>query len=485
MSKPFYVTTTIPYVNAPPHIGHALELVQSDVIARYQREQGRTVRFQSGTDENAFKNVLSARALGIPVQQLTDNNAAHFQTLVSALHISADTFVRTTSDRHKGSVSAFLAQLRPRDVYRSSYHGLYCTGCEDFYLAADLVDGLCPDHRTPPIEIEEQNVFFRLSAYAPRLRELIASRQIRIVPETREREVLQFIDRGLNDISISRDAARSEGWGIPYPDDSSQIVYVWIDALINYLSGLGFPDGDDVQTFWHNAHRCHVIGKNVWKFHAIYWPALLLSAGLPVPSEIVVHGFLTSEGRKISKSSGDAINPVEYINRFGVDGLRYFLLRYVRTFEDADFSAERVAQVCNADLSNALGNLTSRLTALCENAGVFALPVRSEISASPQYHEALQSFRFDLALNVVWDEIDALNRELSGEAPWAIIKSGELARAGEILIPLAVRLATAGEWLRPFLPNTAAAIAAAFGATPVRKCEPLFPRVGTLRPAET
>lgn len=476
MSKPFYVTTTIPYVNAPPHIGHALELVQSDVIARYQRELGHSVRFQTGTDENAFKNVLSARALGIPVQQLTDNNAAHFQSLVSALHISTDTFVRTTGDTHKRAVAAFLSRLLPSDVYRSGYRGLYCTGCEDFYLAADLVDGLCPDHRTAPIAIEEQNVFFRLSAYTQQLRELIVSRTIRIVPESREREILQFIDRGLQDISISRDASRSEGWGIPYPDDSSQIVYVWIDALINYLSGLGFPDDNNVQTFWHDAHRCHVIGKNVWKFHAIYWPALLLSAGLPVPSEIVVHGFLTSEGRKISKSSGDAVNPGEYVNRFGADGVRYVLLRYVRTFEDADFSAERVEHAYNTDLSNGLGNLASRLTALCQNAGVLALPVRSACSAPREYHEHLQSFRFDLALNVVWVEIDALNRELTARAPWTIIKAGELQRAREILIPLACRLAAVGEWLRPFLPTTAAAIASALASAAIGKCDPLFPR---------
>lgn len=479
MSKPFYLTTTIPYVNAPPHIGHALELVQADVIARYQRTQNHAVRFQTGTDENAFKNVLSARALGISVQQLTDINAAHFAALVNALHISTDAFVRTTSDAHKLAVTTFLARLKPDDVYHRGYHGLYCTGCEDFYLPADLVDGLCPDHRTAPIEIEEQNIFFRLSAYTRQLRDLITSRELRIIPESRECEVLQFIDRGLSDISISRDAVRSEGWGIPFPGQENQVVYVWIDALINYLTGLNFPDGANVQQFWHDAHRCHVIGKNVSKFHAIYWPALLLSAGLPVPNEIVVHGFLTNEGRKISKSSGDAINPIHYVKQFGVDGLRYFLLRYVRTFEDADFSTARVQQSYNTDLSNGLGNLTSRLTALCENAGVISLPPHNTFEAPAEYHEHLQAFRFDLALNVVWDEISALNRELTDAAPWFDIKAGRIEHARKTLIPLAQRLRSTSKWLTPFLPSTAAEVTRVLSESPLSKCNPLFPRLNT------
>src|SRR3954471_20049903 len=235
MCTPLYVTTTIPYVNAPPHIGFALELVQADVIARYYRLQGRDVRLQTGTDENAFKNVLSARALGIPPATFVNANSARFRALSEALGISVGRFVRTTDSTHQRAVHAFVGRLREGDVYRADYRGLYCTGCEDFYVAEDLDDGRCPEHQTPVTSVAERNVFFRLSAYQAQVRDLIASRRIRIVPESREREVLEFIDRGLTDISLSRDAARSEGWGIPYPDDPTQVVYVWIEALINYL----------------------------------------------------------------------------------------------------------------------------------------------------------------------------------------------------------------------------------------------------------
>src|SRR3954471_7547936 len=264
MTKRAYVTTTIPYVNAPPHIGFALELVQADAIARYHRLLGREVRLQSGTDENAFKNVLSAAARGIGVQQLVDENSARFRALASALDVSLDHFQRTTDPAHRRAVDAFLARLRPEDVYTADYRGLYCTGCEDFYLETDTVDGRCPEHETPLVEVAEHNWFFRLSAYQTQLHDLIASRRVRIVPESREREVLSFIARGLSDISISRDAARSAGWGVPFPGDPTQVVYVWIDALINYLTGLGFPDAD-VGPFWNDAETCHVIGKNVWK----------------------------------------------------------------------------------------------------------------------------------------------------------------------------------------------------------------------------
>ena len=367
MTQRAYVTTTIPYVNAPPHIGFALELVQADAIARYHRLLGREVRLQSGTDENAFKNVLSAEARGIHVQQLVDENSARFRALADALDVSLDHFQRTTDPAHRRAVDAFLARLRPDDVYTADYRGLYCTGCEDFYLETDAVDGRCPEHDTPLVEVAEHNWFFRLSAYQTQLHDLVASRRVHVFPEAREREVLSFIARGLSDISISRDAARSAGWGIPFPGDPTQVVYVWIDALINYLTGLGFPDSD-VDRFWNEAETCHAIGKNVWKFHAVYWPALLLSAGFPVPDQIVVHGFLTNEGRKISKSSGDAADPIEYVDALGVDAVRHFLLRHVRPFEDSDFSRARLEAAYDADLAHGIGNLTSRLTALCESA---------------------------------------------------------------------------------------------------------------------
>jgi len=475
MSKPLYITTTIPYVNAPPHIGFALELVQADVVARYHRLVGHTVRLQTGTDENAFKNVLSAQARGIAVQQLVDENSARFRALADALDVSLDHFQRTTDPAHHRAVGAFFARLKADDVYAADYSGLYCTGCEDFYLETDAERGRCPEHGTALIEIAEHNWFFRLSAYQAQLHDLIASRRVRVVPEAREREVLSFIERGLADISISRDAARSAGWGVPYPGDSTQVVYVWIEALVNYLSGLGFPDTRDVDRFWNRAARCHVIGKNVWKFHAVYWPALLLSAGLPVPDQIVAHGFLTSEGRKISKSSGDAPDPIEYVEQLGADAVRHFLLRHVRPFEDADFSRARLEAAYDADLSHGIGNLTSRLTALCASANLSAVSPCLPPPAPARYHEHLESFRFDLALSTLWDEIARLNRELGVARPWDDIRRGRVAEARATLEPFVARFQSVAYWLSPFLPRTAERVRCSLGSTPIRRSAPLFP----------
>jgi methionyl-tRNA synthetase len=476
MTRQFFVTTTIPYVNAPPHIGFALELVQADVIARYNRLIGREVRFQTGTDENAFKNVLSAQARGITVQQLVDENSDRFRRLAKALDISTDHFQRTTDPAHRRAVEAFVTRLRPDDVFTAEYRGWYCSGCEDFFLESDAVDGRCPEHGTPLADVAERNHFFRLSAYQSRLHELISSRRLHVVPAAREAEVLAFIERGLADISLSRDATRSQGWGIPYPGDETQVVYVWIDALINYLSGLGFPENDALRR-WDETAKCHVIGKNVWKFHAVYWPALLLSAGLAIPDRIVAHGFLTNEGRKISKSSGDAVDPVEYIDEFGADAVRYFLLRHVRPFEDSDFSVERLAGAYNADLSNGIGNLASRLTALCESAGLSGVSV-SAGSPPDGFHEHVDGFRFDLALALLWNEIAELNRELGAARPWDDVKNGRLAEARRTLAPLIARLWTAAHWLTPFLPHTARSIEGALSAPTIRRSEPLFPRRG-------
>ncbi len=286
---------------------------------------GNQVILQTGTDENAFKNVLAARELGIPTQELLDGNARIFRKLTDVLDISVDSFIRTTESRHRRGVYALWKRLQPQDIYKKPYRGLYCTGCEDFYLERDLVDGKCPDHGTKPVLVEEENIFFRLPAYQERLERLVESDVFRVIPVKRKNEVLSFIRQGLQDISVSRDARRAEGWGIPVPDNRSQIIYVWIDALINYITGQGFGSGDEWRNIWTgDVRKIHVIGKNVWKFHAVYWPALLLSAGLPLPNEIVVHGFLTVEGKKMSKSLGNVADPFDCIKQFGGDAFRSF-----------------------------------------------------------------------------------------------------------------------------------------------------------------
>ena len=476
MSDSLCLTTTVPYVNAAPHIGFALELVQADVVARFGRRRGRAVHFQTGTDENASKNVSAARARGVPVQRLVDENAARFQSLGDVLDISIDTFVRTTSAAHRDAVSSFLARLDVHDLYRKRYEGLYCRGCEDFYTERDLVDGRCPDHGELIAAVAEENVFFRLSKYQSILRDLITSARLRIVPESRALEVLRFIDRGLVDISISRDAARSEYWGIPYPGDGSQVVYVWIDALVNYLTGIGYPSRNATQ-FWSEATKVHVIGKNVWKFHAVYWPALLLSAGLSVPDLIVIHGFLTNDGKKISKSSGEAVDPSEYVRRVGTDGLRYFLLRHVRPSEDSDFSSSRLDQVYEADLVNGLGNLLSRVTALCESACVPGVSGQPEGDPPGDYAQRLSEFQFDVVLASIWSELTRINRELAETKPWTDVKHGLLEAAREKLSPIVKRLASLGYWLEPFLPATSKVIQRQLSRTLITKSPPLFPRL--------
>ena len=477
MSKSLLLTTTVPYVNAAPHIGFALELVQADVVARLARQRGTTVHFQTGTDENAFKNVSAARARDVPVQQLVDENAARFHSLAELLDISIDGFVRTTSAAHREAVASFLSRLDPGDLYRRRYEGLYCRGCEDFFLERDLDGGRCPDHGESLTTVAEENVFFRLSRYQSALRDLITSGRIRIVPESRALEVLRFIDRGLVDISISRDAARSEHWGIPFPGDPSQVVYVWIDALINYLSAVGYP-GRDASRHWTEATKVHLIGKNVWKFHGVYWPALLLSAGLSVPDQIVVHGFLTNDGRKISKSTGDAVDPADYVRRVGADGVRYFLLRHVRPFEDSDFSLSRLDGAYNADLVNGLGNLLSRVTALCESACVPGVSKQPECDLPDDHTELLSEFQFDVVLASIWTDITKINRELTETKPWTDVRNGHLDAARKKLIPLVTRLERIGHWLTPLLPATSRVIQAALSRTLITKAQPLFPRLG-------
>lgn len=473
-----YVTTSIPYVNANPHIGFALELVQADVIARYQRLLGVATRFQTGADENALKNVLAAREQGVPTQQFVDGNSRLFQALGAALGLSNDDFLRTTEPRHRHAVQHFWGRLRPDDVYVKAYEGQYCVGCEDFLLERDLVDGCCPDHAVPPVTVREENYFFRLSAYQQQIEELLVSDQVRIIPEKRKHEVLAFVRNGLQDISISRSAARAGGWGITIPGDPSQVIYVWIDALINYISGLGFGARDDWANWWQNGvEKVHVIGKNVWKFHAVYWPALLLSAGLPLPDVILVHGFLTANGRKISKSLGNTVDPFTCIDAFGVDGVRYYLLRALSPFDDGDFSLERKKQIYTADLANGLGNLLSRLTTLCAK-GSYGSFVGDAIPAPPEgYHEALAGYVFDKALESLWSVVAKVNQQIVEVEPWKLLKAADKQPLYDHLNTWLHEVQRVGYWLAPFLPVTAERVLTALRQQPISPSGALFPRI--------
>lgn len=478
MSKKIYITTTIPYVNARPHIGFALELVQADVIARYNRLIGNETYFQTGTDENAFKNVLSARQLGITTQELVGRNSEVFRKLSCVLNISYDNFVRTTDPIHHSSVHLFWKQLRADDIYVKEYTGLYCNGCEDFYRPKDLIDGCCPDHKIKPAEVRETNYFFRLSAYQSRLERLLDTDQLKVVPAGRKNEVLSFVRSGLRDLSISRLAKRLGGWGVPVPGDDTQVVWVWLDALTNYISGLGYGRENGWKHFWNESTaKVHVIGKNVWKFHAVYWPAFLLSAGLPVPNEILVHGFITEKGQKISKSLGGSIDPFECVRYFGADAVRYYLLRAICPFDDGDFSTQRLKRLYNTDLANGLGNLVSRVTSLCCKADLRGYKYPSIIDEPEGYRAAIRNYEFDKALETLWQIIARLNQDIDRTRPWELLKTPNSTSLKARLSAWLRDIRQLGYWLTPFLPETGKKILEILSEEPIKPCEALFPRI--------
>ncbi len=370
-----YLSTTIPYVNSRAHVGHALELVQADVLARHHRRIGDEVRLQSGTDDNSLKNVLAAQAEGISTRELVNRNAGEFAALREHLSLSFDDFIRTSSDpRHRPGVERLWRACQASgDLYRRAYQGLYCVGCEQFYPEAELAGGNCPEHGTPPQLVEEENWFFRLSKYAGQLTEEITSGRLRIEPASRRNEVLGFIASGLADFSASRSVQRARGWGIEVPGDPSQVIYVWWDALGNYVTSLNFgaegARGADYRRWWTDAdRRVHVVGKGVLRFHAVYWPAILLSAGQPLPTEIFVHDYLTVDGAKISKSAAGGLasdnDPVVLADRYGTDALRWWLVRDVPRTGDTDFTVGKLIARANDDLANGLGNLVNRVVSL-------------------------------------------------------------------------------------------------------------------------
>jgi len=464
-----YITTTIPYVNARPHLGFALELVQADVLARRARQRGEQVRALTGTDDNSLKNVLAAQAQGVPVQEFVDRNAAAFAALREPLALSFDDFIRTSSDpRHRSGVEKLWQLCAERgDLYRKHYEGLYCVGCEQFYASDDLGDGRCPDHGTEPQPVSEENWFFRLSRYAAQLRELIGSGRLRIEPASRRNEILSLIDGGLHDFSVSRSRTRAHGWGIPVPGDPSQVVYVWWDALGNYVTSLGFGDDHpDFATWWtESERRIHLVGKGVIRFHAVYWPAMLLSAGLPLPTEILVHDYLTIGGRKISKSSGVTADPTELVEQVGTDAVRWWLLREVPRVGDADFTLERLVERANAELAGGVGNLVHRTITMIHRYRGGLVPAETSAGledlrqacdqALSAIDAALDDFDFRQATSAVWRIVDEANRAIDATRPWQLAKEGKDAELDAALAALHAACLSLATCLVPFVPTAA------------------------------
>ena len=490
-----YLSTTIPYVNGSPHLGHALELVQADVLARHYRRAGEQVRFQTGTDDNSLKNVLAARDEGISTSELVGRNASAFARLRGPLALSFDDFIRTSSDpRHRPGVERlWRACAASGDFYRQRYDGEYCVGCEQFYKPAELPGGRCPEHGTRPERVAEQNWFFRLSRYAGQLQDLIGSGRLRIEPAARRNEVLGFIAGGLEDFSVSRPAARAAGWGIGVPGDPAQVIYVWWDALGNYISALGYGTGaQDYQRWWAGAdRRIHLVGKGVLRFHAVYWPAILLSAGQPLPTDILVHDYLTINGNKISKSGTGpgaggcaGSEPAALAGRYGTDAVRWWLLREVPRVGDTDFTAGRLVARANDDLANGAGNLVSRVVTLVHKYRDGRVPRNprqgtgpdpdgrgclqaTAANAADSVATALEAFDFRAATSAVWAIVEEANRYAERAQPWhlAAAEHGGDAGAGRqldvALAELTGACRTLATELTPFVPGLAARIAIA------------------------
>lgn len=467
--KKFYVTTAIPYVNAKPHIGFALELVQADAIARFQKLLGNDVFFLSGTDDNALKNVQAAEKEKIEVDAFVKRNSDEFFRLKDVFNISLDDFIKTTEERHVKGAQAFWKACSKQDIYKKSYKGLYCVGCESFYTEKDLINGKCPEHKTKPELVEEENYFFKLSNYQDWLENLIEKDELKIIPETKKNEMLSFIRQGLADFSISRPAKRSHGWGIKVPNDPEQIIYVWFDALTNYITALDWHQaGDLYKKYW--PADVHVIGKGINRFHSIYWPAMLKSAGLPIPKQIFVHGYVNIEGEKISKSLGSTIDPFDIVKKFGLDPVRYYLLKEIPSYGDGDFSKNRFRQVYNSDLANGLGNLVARVAKLCEKTNFENK--KEKIALCKRYEKYLKNYQFDKALSRTWEFVSQSDKYINDNKIWeqdqkALKKS---------LIYLTNQILKISYHLFPFMPETAKKIEKQFTGK-IKSSDPLFPRL--------
>ncbi len=477
----FYITTTLPYINSEPHIGFAAEIIKADVIARYQRQQGKTVFFNTGTDEHGLKIFQKAQELGIDVQQYCDLYSDKFRPLKESLNLSYNKFIRTTEPAHQAAAQEFWRRCQKNgDIYKKNYQVKYCVGCEMEKTDSDLENGHCPLHPGRELEnIDEENYFFRFSKYQQPLLELYRSRPDFVLPASRLKEIETFVAGGLQDFSISRQKEKMPH-GVPVPGDESQVMYVWFDALVNYVSTLGWPKDEtgNFSRYWPGLQVC---GKDNLRPQAAMWQAMLLSAGLPASEQILVFGFLTINGEKISKSTGNTIDPLALAEKYGSDAVRYYLLSEIPTFSDGDYSEEKFRLRYNADLANGLGNLAARISNLLEKNDIeTALQINLELESlqavKNKFLEAMSGYRFHEALQAIWEEIKISDETLSREAPW---KLSDLVQIAQVLRPLAQTVLNLAYLLEPFIPTAAQSIQAQFLASRVKKGAILFPRLVT------
>ncbi|MDD5527791.1 MAG: methionine--tRNA ligase [Patescibacteria group bacterium] len=488
----FYITTTLPYVNADPHIGFAAEIIKADVIARWHALLGDEVFFNTGTDEHGQKIYEKAIEAGIDPQTYCDEYAAKFHGLKELLNLSVTNFIRTTDEKHIQAAQAFWKLCETNgDIYKKNYKVKYCVGCELEKTDSELVNGCCPLHPNKPLEIiDEENYFFKFSKYQKPLLELYKSNREFVKPDWRMNEIKSFVERGLEDFSISRLASKMP-WGIPVPQDNQQVMYVWFDALVNYISCLGWPAfalqgkatagearRDLFKEFWPGLQVC---GKDNLRQQTAMWQAMLMSAGLPNSKQVLVFGFISINGQKMSKSTGNVINPTELINKYGVDATRYFLLKEIKPFADSDFSFEKMETLYTADLANGLGNLAARVSTLLEKNSLETKLDKPTINSISGFAEKMNQYAFDEALAVLWAKVTASDVMLTEKKPWKMEDKAEIKK---VLEPIAQNILNIAFLLEPFMPTTAQKLQKQFSEPQIKKGKSLFPRLVALEAAK-
>lgn len=471
--KNIYLTTTLPYVNSDPHLGFALEIVQTDAFARFKKQQGHDVFFNFGTDEHGLKIYQKALEQGKKPQDYVDEYAKKFDALKKALNLSYNNFIRTTDSHHIKTAQEFWERCNKNgDIYKKNYKQKYCVGCELEKTDSELIEGKCPLHPNRDIEIfEEENYFFKFSKYQKPLLDFYSKNPDFVIPEGKYKEIKSFVENGLQDFSISRLKSKMP-WGIPVPNDPEHVMFVWFDALVNYISAIGWPDDEKRFEKWWPVIQ--FAGKDNLRQQTATWQAMLMSAGLPNSKQVFIHGFITVNGQKISKSLGNTINPIELVEKYGTDAVRYFLLAKLHPYEDSDFSYDRFEEAFNGDLANGLGNLVSRVAKLCEKSGFdFSNDALMHDNFSEEIGKQLEQYRFDEALKIIWDKVSKTDKYINENEPWKL--EGE--KLKEVLSKAVESIKHIAYSLKPFLPETATKIEEQFKGPKIKSGEPLFPRL--------
>lgn len=475
----YFVTTSIPYVNGEPHLGHAMEFVMADVLARTARARGETVIFSTGTDEHGGKIAEKAAELKLKPQELSDQMSQKFRELIDELNVKPDRFIRTTDKGHEQR-SQLVWKALEKDIYKNKYVGWYCTGDEEFFTETVVKEnnGVCPDHNRPYEKIEEENYFFRLSNYAEEIRKRIKDNSFEVIPQSRRNEILSLLDSGLDDISISRPKDKID-WGIPVPGDASQVMYVWFEAVLNYITVLGYPEHADFKAFW--PANVQVIGKGILRFHAAIFPGILLALGQPLAKQLYVHGYITIDGKKMSKSLGNVVGPHEIIAKYGTDAFRYYFLRHIPSYDDGDFNWVSFENAYNNELANELGNAVQRTLAMIQryqNGIIGDIPEGGHDTGA--YREAIAQCKFDRALDHVWEQVRGLNQYIDTEKPWEIAKENDADHLREVLANQVSDLLEIADLLEPFMPSTAEKIQKTFVEGIIHPMDgTLFPKLDT------